>query len=581
MKRTRLNTKNNVLRAGLLVTCLMLPAGGPPRASAQGGQAKPAGKSKKKPAKKPTKKKEASTTSVTPPTSESVGTSNTALTEHVYLKPAKLLSQSGIYSDFAKREYDTQRLIEFTPNYKLWSDGAKKRRFLFLPKGTQINTKSMKEWAFPPHTMFVKEFKSPSGKYLEHRITIVLGHGKVFLGTYVWNQAQTDAVLDSTGPYLEDRKWDTPSQTECHSCHDGAKSRVLGLSAIQVTATFLKQLAATGRLSNPPKSTSGFPVPGTTEERRALGYLHANCGHCHNLKEGMVAGIGLDFNVAPGAKSVEDTGTYRTAVRVKRGWGEYSGKPFERLVSPGNPDASAIPYRMGAVGKHRMPEIGSDVVDPDGVATITAWIAKMPPAGTMSAVRTSPTAESSDGDGVVGGLACTPVINELQILGKKGPREFVELYNPCGFDFTFTKDWELSINYESSKSAESAARVVRLAALGGHTVAKGKYLVFTGKGVTLKDKKNVYSLPGSMNGILNTPAGTITLSRGLEKADSVSWGTGDYPQTRSGAALPAPRGRSLARHWRGERTGRSHKDFTPRPPTPGASNVPKKKPKKK
>ncbi|NVL73435.1 hypothetical protein HWN77_28170, partial [Escherichia coli] len=45
-------------------------------------------------------------------------------------------------------------------------------------------------------------------------------------------------------------------------------------------ANQLAALNATGKLSDPPPA--GIDVPGTGVVKDALGYLHANCGHCHN-----------------------------------------------------------------------------------------------------------------------------------------------------------------------------------------------------------------------------------------------------------------------------------------------------------
>ena len=71
------------------------------------------------------------------------------------------------------------------------------------------------------------------------------------------------------------------------ACHGGRTHRVLGFSAIQLShapATAddltLRRLTEEGLLSNPP--TSSIRVPGTPTESQALGYLHANCGSCHN-----------------------------------------------------------------------------------------------------------------------------------------------------------------------------------------------------------------------------------------------------------------------------------------------------------
>src|SRR6188472_1678937 len=46
----------------------------------------------------------------------------------------------------------------FRPRFELWSDGASKRRWVWLPPGTRIDTSDMDSWQFPVGTKFWKEF---------------------------------------------------------------------------------------------------------------------------------------------------------------------------------------------------------------------------------------------------------------------------------------------------------------------------------------------------------------------------------------------------------------------------------------
>ena len=75
-----------------------------------------------------------------------------------------------------------------------------------------------------------------------------------------------------------------PSAADCGGCHGGRKSHVLGFSAVQLAKPglplALDDLVSEGRLTRAPASLPA--IPGNEVERAALGYLHANCGHCHN-----------------------------------------------------------------------------------------------------------------------------------------------------------------------------------------------------------------------------------------------------------------------------------------------------------
>jgi hypothetical protein len=54
-----------------------------------------------------------------------------------------------------------------------------------------------------------------------------------------------------------------------------------------------------------------------------------------------------------------------------------NGLPKYRVV-PGNPTESSMSFRVHSLDELRMPEIGSNVVDPLGAKLIDDWIAAMP-----------------------------------------------------------------------------------------------------------------------------------------------------------------------------------------------------------
>ena len=110
-----------------------------------------------------------------------------------------LLSETGLYLDMATKELAPD-LIEYEPAYKLWSDGAEKRRWLRLPRGTQIDTSDMDHWVFPIGSMFFKEF-ALDGRKLETRIVARLGADAddYFMGAFRWNEDESDAVFVREG----------------------------------------------------------------------------------------------------------------------------------------------------------------------------------------------------------------------------------------------------------------------------------------------------------------------------------------------------------------------------------------------
>lgn len=268
----------------------------------------------------------------------------------------------------------------YRPRFALWSDGAEKRRWVSLPDGARIDTTDLDDWDFPVGTRFYKEF-SRGGRRIETRVLMRVGPGRDewAAGAYVWDADQRDARLAPDG--LKDADghgYDVPSTTDCTACHGGRNSRVLGFSAIQLAADdlplTLDQLALEGRLSHPPATEP--VVPGDPDERAALGYLHANCGHCHN-RQRPPRGDGprcydpersLDFWLP----------TTPPTTRADHMPAVTSSVP--RFVTPGDPDDSRLIALVSRRGfPLHMPPLGSREVDEAGVERLRAWIHDLQP----------------------------------------------------------------------------------------------------------------------------------------------------------------------------------------------------------
>jgi len=300
-----------------------------------------------------------------------------------YPRPAyQHLSETGLYTDITSKAVSPAAVL-FEPGYKLWSDGATKRRWIRLPPGTKIDTSDMDHWVFPIGTQLWKEF-SLNGVLLETRLVERYGTGPddYWLGAFVWNadQSEADFMLDGA-QNIAGTMHDAPAQKDCGACHRGDVGRVLGFSAIQLSAApdapNLESLNAAGLLSDPP-AAGGYPLGADPTTAAALGYLHANCGHCHNQKgtswpdtqmvlRSVVADTGLDMS-----------GVYQSIVNVPLQY--WPGGAITVRVAPGQPDQSAIVARMSARGTHdQMPPLATELLDDTGLQTIRQWIASLTP----------------------------------------------------------------------------------------------------------------------------------------------------------------------------------------------------------
>jgi hypothetical protein len=297
--------------------------------------------------------------------------------EEVGLQDTKLperLSDTGLYRDVATREL-APGVAPFTPRFPLWSDGSDKRRWISLPEGKPIDTSNPDQWLFPTGTKVWKQF-SLDGVAIETRLLEKRGPGDTDWSAlaYVWDADQRDARAAPLGE-IDSHQTDhnVPAAGECAACHGGRRSFILGFSAVQLAGVAapgeldLTGVVERGWLSDPPPSN--LVVPGNEVELGALGYLHANCSHCHNQTRPERAGPrcfdpkdDYDFTLAVGRlDAVESTPTYQTVVG--------------HAVKRGDPDDSKLYQLVGSRGMFRqMPPLATEKVDTSAVANLRAWI---------------------------------------------------------------------------------------------------------------------------------------------------------------------------------------------------------------
>jgi hypothetical protein len=269
----------------------------------------------------------------------------------------------------------------YAPSHALWSDGADKRRWVFLPAGAIIDTSDPDEWVFPVGTRFYKEF-ARDGLRLETRLLEKTGEDPGLsswrMTTYVWDETQrtvreeTRGVIDALGT-----AHDVPTRGECSTCHRGATDLVLGFGAVQLAhegpGVTLATLVAEGRLSAPiaPETAQ---IPGDATTQAALGYLHGNCGGCHR---GARAPGELRLRVAVGLARPEETDAYAALEHTVA----YVGAPpaITAQIAPGNADTSLLVWRMTQrAAEVQMPPLGTEQIDDAGLTAVRAWIDALP-----------------------------------------------------------------------------------------------------------------------------------------------------------------------------------------------------------
>jgi hypothetical protein len=316
------------------------------------------------------------------------------------------LSDTGLYVAGSTTEVRAENL-PFTPQYPLWSDGATKRRWLYLPPGTAIDASRPNAWQFPPGTRLWKEFSHE--RSVETRLIERLADGTWRYAAYVWNDDGSDAMLAPAAgvralaaPGAPNGRYTVPSEADCRACHEGGAAPVLGVSALQLSPdrdplaphaelaaardVDLRRLVALGKLRGLPPALLDTPpriAAASPTERAALGYLHGNCAHCHNRHTGDAgsdagAAVPVDLSLAQdvtagaaGARQV-----LRSAIGARSRFRAAGTHADASLIEPGRPDESVLALRMRSRNPNvQMPPLGTRIPDAKSLALIERWIA--------------------------------------------------------------------------------------------------------------------------------------------------------------------------------------------------------------
>ncbi|MEY4515073.1 MAG: hypothetical protein RLZZ450_7195 [Pseudomonadota bacterium] len=313
----------------------------------------------------------------------------------------------------------------YTPGVKFWSDGAQKDRFLYLPPHTQIDTSDLDAWKFPVGTKAWKEFHI-DGKLVETRIFWKRSAAKWESGTYLWDESETNATLNtSLRAILLPNGYEIPNARDCGKCHHGGSDSLLGVEAVALALPMaegetLSKLIAAGALSHPPvRKIVKLPEDSTGKAAAALGYLHVNCGMpCHSTRglgdetllvmrlraEELFATSARDAGAlsadaavpsadagassadasgpsgnAAGPASVVATDTYRATVNQAPTTMSVAQKfPGAHRVVPGNHEQSLLWQLAHVRGNYQMPPLVSHKVDDVGTQQLADWIDALP-----------------------------------------------------------------------------------------------------------------------------------------------------------------------------------------------------------
>jgi uncharacterized repeat protein (TIGR03806 family) len=324
----------------------------------------------------------------------------------------RLLSDTGAFDDTQSLK-PNPALIPYDVIVPFWSDGASKDRWISVPNGEKIKFSPTGQWLFPRGTVFVKTFKlgtnemkPESQRRLETRLLVCDADGGVYGVTYKWRADNSDAeLLDTsltepvtiqTTTNVRQQQWYYPSRADCLACHTANAGLVLGVKTRQLNRDFTyrsgvteNQLHAWNRLGLFDEDLTGtdlkkLPALATAKdttrslEDRARSYLDVNCANCHN-PGGTVAFFDARYDT-PLARQNLVNGRVLIDERIDRA----------RVIAPNDIWRSILFMRMNTIEAFKMPTIGRNTIDKQGVALLRQWIESLPGPKVVSPPEISP-----------------------------------------------------------------------------------------------------------------------------------------------------------------------------------------------
>lgn len=287
----------------------------------------------------------------------------------------------------ADQQIPTIGVTPYRLNTPLYSDGAEKLRFIYLPNGTQAKSMGPDLLDLPVGAALIKTFAFGDGedrRLIETRVLLHRADGWLAL-PYRWNAEQTEATLALAGARLpittpsgEEISYRIPNKNQCKECHGlNGETVPIGPKGRNLSAEWLVDMVERGKLDAMHDGMDMLPLWESRDtmpaEQMARAYLDVNCAHCH--RPGATASnSGLDLRWEQ--RDPMARGVFKRPVAAGRGAGGH-----EFSVVPGEPDNSILLYRMESTEPGvAMPELGKGTVDEAGVDVVRRWIEEMKPA---------------------------------------------------------------------------------------------------------------------------------------------------------------------------------------------------------
>lgn len=234
------------------------------------------------------------------------------------------LSELNLFKGNMADFQHSDNVYEYGLSTPLHTDYSKKLRAIAIPDGEQLTYSDAGLLVFPDNSIITKTFyyyndeRNPSlGKKIIETRVLIKKDGKWLIRDYLWNEDQTDAVLDDNSHTIQvdwidelgtSRSTDyvVPSNNQCIQCHQnanevfpiGPKARAMNFD--YKGQNILQFLKDDGLLVNAPEIAQIASLPDWSDEslsleERARAYLDMNCAHCHQTGGSYNQSFGDEF----------------------------------------------------------------------------------------------------------------------------------------------------------------------------------------------------------------------------------------------------------------------------------------------
>lgn len=311
--------------------------------------------------------------------------------------PYPKLSDYYFFEGALKNQTPSIGVLPYKPTNELFTDYAKKSRFIWLPKGAKANYLVDNEiLSFPIGSCLIKTFYYDSvqpnntKRIIETRV-LIKKNTEWIIADYIWNNQQTEAYLDLSGStfsidilqnnVLLNLNYKIPSANECATCHlHQGIIEPIGVKPQNLNSNFNYQNGSLNQLTkwisngilenNLPQNI--VSVVDCNDQAKSLNervrsYFDIQCAHCH--REGGTSDLtSLRFSF------METTNPSKMGVCVNQGI-PVPGINRGHIVSPNDIENSTLFYMINTTNpSFKMPRIGRTVKHKEGVLLIEQWI---------------------------------------------------------------------------------------------------------------------------------------------------------------------------------------------------------------